>query len=59
MKSKIHYDSLDADKTIQIRIPAELHADFKALFPRHGDMSRAIRDFITDTIVKNNHKQEK
>lgn len=57
MKTKTHYDSLDADKTIQIRIPAELHADFKALFPRHGDMSRAIRDFITDTIVKTNENK--
>ena len=57
MKTKTHYDSLYADKTIQIRIPAELHADFKALFTRHGDMSRAIRDFITDTIVKTNENK--
>lgn len=54
MKTKSYYDSLPADSTLGLRIPLELREDFKKLFPRHGDHSRAIRDWLTDTVVQAN-----
>lgn len=59
MKSKTYYDSLPADKKIQVRVPEELQHDFSAMFPRRGDAARCLRDFIIDTVVAYNKKQEK
>lgn len=59
VKNVYYYRSLNSDGRLHIKLPIELHNDFKAITQKEGvSMSEAVKELMIQKVINNQNKSK-